>query len=115
MYTLHVSWFVLLCLVGVWSLGAGCREGVEESSKRKSEMATRSIEEVLKDHTDELMALPGVVGVAIGSEDDSTLCITVMIVKKTLQVESKIPNSLEGYPVVVEETGEIRALPERED
>jgi hypothetical protein len=57
------------------------------------------------------MELPGVVGVYIGAREDSTLCIRVMVVKKTPELEKKIPLSLEGHPVEIEETGLIRPMP----
>lgn len=74
-------------------------------------MAARTIEQVLKDHTGELMALTGVVGTAQGLTDDKP-CIKVYVVKKTSALGRKIPKALEGYPVVVQETGEIKSLGE---
>jgi len=76
------------------------------------EMTARPIKEVLKEHTDSLMALPGVVGTAQGLCDGNP-CIMVLVVEKTPELEKKIPERLEGYPVRIEETGEIRALPKR--
>jgi hypothetical protein len=35
------------------------------------------------------------------------------VIQKTPELEQKIPRTLEGYPVVIEETGEIRPLPEK--
>jgi hypothetical protein len=76
-------------------------------------MPIRDINEVMKAHTDELMSLPGVVGVYIGALDDSTLCITVMVKEITSELKQKIPKTLEGHPVVIEETGEIRPMKEK--
>ena len=76
-------------------------------------MATRDINEVMKEHTDELMAIPGVVGVYIAALEDGTPCIKVMVIEKTPELERIIPNVLEGYPVVIVETGEIRPLLEK--
>ena len=73
-------------------------------------MATRDIKEVMEAHTEELMAIPGVVGVYIGALDDGTPCIKVMVIEKTPELEQKIPKALEGHPIVIEETGEIRPL-----
>lgn len=70
----------------------------------------RDINVVMQDHTAELMALPGVVGVYIGAREDSTLCIRVMVVSNTPELERKIPSVLEGHPVEIEETGVIRPL-----
>lgn len=76
-------------------------------------MPAKTIEEVLKEHTKELMSVPGVVGTALGLCDD-TPCIKVYVAKKTSELDQKIPDILEGYPVMIEETGEIRALPENQ-
>lgn len=74
-------------------------------------MAEKAIEQVLKEHTAKLMSLPGVTGTAQGLCDDKP-CIKVYVIKKTPELEQKIPETIEGYPVMIEETGEIRALPE---
>ena len=71
----------------------------------------RDINDVLRDHDDELMAIPGVVGVYVGlMADEKTLCLKVMAARKTPELERKAPKSLEGYPVIVEETGIIRPM-----
>ena len=70
-------------------------------------MPVRPLEEVLRERTDSLMAMPGVVGVAEGLCDGRP-CIKVFVAKKTADVLKAIPVSVEGYPVVVEETGEFR-------
>ncbi len=68
-----------------------------------------TIEETLKRHTDSLMAIPGVVGTA-ASQCDGRPCIMVLVVKKSAGLVEKIPTQLEGYPVVVNETGTIHRL-----
>ena len=83
-------------------------------SQEKNTMTTRTIEEVLKKHTKELMSIPGVVGTAQGL-CNSKPCIIVLIDKKTKELDDKVPAVLEGYKVEVEESGEIRALPENQD
>ena len=75
-------------------------------------MPEKPIEAVLKEHTDNLMALPGVVGTAQGLCDDKP-CIKIYVVALTPELEQKIPKNLEGYPVDIEVTGEFRALPKR--
>lgn len=74
-------------------------------------MSKPDINEVLRAHDKELMAIPGVVGVYVGAlEDGKSPCLKVMVVKKTPELERRIPKSLDGYPVVVEETGVIRPM-----
>ena len=75
------------------------------------EMPKKPIKEVLKAYTHQLMSLPGVVGTAQGLCDGQS-CIKVFVSKKTPELEQKIPKMLEGYPVVIEETGKIKALPD---
>ncbi len=75
-------------------------------------MTAKTIEEVLKDHTEELMSLPGVVGIGQGLCNGKP-CIKVLVIEKTSELEQKIPDNIEGYQVMIEETGEIRALPKK--
>jgi hypothetical protein len=53
----------------------------------------RDINAVLRDHDRELMA--------------------IIVARKTRELERKIPRRLEGYQVVIEETGPIRPLPKQ--
>jgi hypothetical protein len=73
-------------------------------------MPSRDIHAVLH-HDKELLANPGVVGVFEGLlEDGKTPCLNVMVVRKTPELQRTIPSVLEGYAVIVEETGPIRPL-----
>jgi hypothetical protein len=92
--------FAMVCMLIL--VEAGCER------REKQSMDGPTIESVLKLHSDSLMAVMGVVGTAIG-EDAGKPCIKVYVAKRTIVIETKIPKSLEGYPVVLEETGEIRA------
>ncbi len=73
-------------------------------------MATKTIEEVLQEHTKKLMSLPGVVGTGQGLCDDRP-CMLIFVIKKTPELVQEIPRVIEGYPVRIKETGEIRTLP----
>ena len=72
-------------------------------------MPDMTIAEALNEHTDSLMSLPGVVGTAQG-ECAGQPCIRVFVVKKTPDLLMHIPHALGGYQVVVQETGEFKAL-----
>jgi hypothetical protein len=60
------------------------------------------------------MSIPGVVGTAQGLCDGQP-CIKVLVIQKTPEIEEKIPETLEGYPVEIEPTGEIKPLPKNQD
>lgn len=74
-------------------------------------MNRRDINAVLRDHDTDLLALPDVVGVFVGLLPDGvTPCLKVMVVKETEELKKTIPQSLEGYPVLIEESGRLRPL-----
>lgn len=72
-------------------------------------MVEKPIEVVLREYTDSLMAVPGVVGTGQG-ECGGAPCIRVFVVQKTSALVDKIPSMLDGYMVDVVVTGEIEAL-----
>ena len=79
--------------------------------RRPASAPLRDINAVLADHDQELLAIPGVVGVYVGlARDEKTPCLKVMLARKDRSLERRIPRALEGYPVVTEVTGEIRPL-----
>ena len=72
-------------------------------------VTSRSIDEVLAHHTPRLMSIPGVVGTAQG-EEPGRPCVVVYVKTKDAAIRRAIPRTLEGYPVRVEESGEIGPL-----
>jgi hypothetical protein len=92
-------------------LFAACRPNMAQTS---SPSPKRDINAVLAAHDRELLAIPGVVGVYVGALNDGrTPCLKVMLAEKNYETERKIPQTLDGYPVITEVTGEIRALDDR--
>lgn len=95
-----------------------CTNGRFNNKSEENIMTTKTpkktIEEVLKEHTGELMSLPGAVGTAQGLCDGRP-CIKVYVTQNTPELEKRIPDILEGYQVVIEETGGFKALPQDQD
>jgi hypothetical protein len=102
--------FGLAGLVVILSLiSNGCDRDSNIKNPAGENMLLRDINEVLSDHDDALMAIEGVVGVAVGlMEDGKTLCLKVLVARKTPELVRRIPASIEGHPVVVEESGVIQ-------
>lgn len=98
--------------LSVLLLAVALTAGTAAAGRGGEVMEGRTIEEVLKAHTGQLMSLPGVVGTAQGLCSGRP-CIKVYIVKKSAELGRNIPDTIEGYPVMVEESGEFKALPER--
>jgi hypothetical protein len=108
----RVSWIVIGISMALGLTTTACsNKNVSESQGRNS-MVAKSIEEVLTEHTKELMSIPGVAGVAQGICNGKP-CIKVYVVKETPELKRKIPETLEGYKVMIEETGEFRVLPQK--
>jgi hypothetical protein len=60
-------------------------------------------------HGNRLLELPGVTGVGIG-EQSGKPTIVIMVKNLTPDVNASLPQTLEGHPVFVEESGEITAF-----
>lgn len=90
--------------------GAACRPGERRADPREAELPRRDIQTVQEEQIPALMARPGVVGVAIGALDDGTPCIAVYVATAADSVRLALPAQIEGHPVRVEVTGEIRPL-----
>ena len=93
------------CFVGCGKKNVNDRGG-------RIKMAAKTIEEVLEENTGRWMSISGVVGTAIG-EFKGKPCIKILVVKKTPELTGKIPSTIEGFPVIIKQTGEIRALDQR--
>lgn len=70
----------------------------------------RTIEEVKRRRAPELMALTGVLAVGIGRTPEGRDAIIVSVRRGDQETASRVPSQLEGHPVVVQLTGEIRGL-----
>lgn len=73
------------------------------------QMHDKTIEQVQQENTDAWMAIPGVIGTGMGQHKGKP-CILIFTASNTEQVRRRIPSTVEGYPVVIQHTGEIRAL-----
>ena len=68
-----------------------------------------SIQEVKKQNEKRLLDMPGVVSVGIGLDANGNQAIIVGLDAANPENEAKIPVMLEGYPVVVQTVGSLRA------
>lgn len=73
-------------------------------------MACDEIAEVIRECSDELTTIPGVVGLAQGLRDNQPY-IQVFVIDQTPELRCTLPRFFEGYPVKVQETGPIKILP----
>jgi len=71
---------------------------------------TRPIDEVLAEHDQEILTIPGVTMIYVGANPQGKPCLKVGVEVATPEVEERIPREIEGWPVVVEETGKIEPM-----
>jgi hypothetical protein len=83
--------------------------------KDSSDMKRKPIDEVFKENQEKLLSIPGVQGFYQSMLEDESDCIVVMINKFTEEIQKQIPDTLEGYPVVIEEGGEIIPLRKKQN
>ncbi len=58
------------------------------------------------------MALDGVTAVGESLLSDGRPCVRIYIRERNAALERRLPKTLEGYPVIVGVSGEIRAMPD---
>ncbi len=103
---------IILLKIGVMTTAGnltGCSYNGPSGLEKGRTMPERTIEQVQEEHTDDWMAIPGVEGTAIGLFEGKS-CIKIFTSSKPQQLRDKIPSTVEGYPVIIEETGAFRAL-----
>ncbi len=72
-------------------------------------MSDKHIEDVIREQAGELMAIPGVLGIGAG-ESQGSQCIVIFVLDKKAVSLKTLPDSLAGYLVKIEESGEFQAL-----
>jgi hypothetical protein len=105
----------IILFIGIVALGSSADPCVGQGGNDRSGeegMPEKTIEEVLKKYTPELMSKPGVVGTG-QSLCEGQPCIKVFVAKETPELKEEIPDTLEGYPVVIKESGKFRAIPKK--
>ncbi len=105
--TVVVIWFIILDVSF-----AGCDSKGSGDAGKETSMKNKSIEQVLKENTNQWMSIPGVEGVAIG-ESKGKSCIRIFTSVDPKNLQDKIPSRVEGFPVIIEKTGPFRSLDEK--
>lgn len=72
-------------------------------------MIQRPIEKVKEEYADQWIDIYGVEGIAIGLLEGKP-CITVFSSIEADKLRARIPSMVEGYAVIIKETGRFHAL-----
>ena len=100
---------VILCVTTI-AIQTGCEQSAKNKVQIETAQPMKDINEVIKVYADSLMTIPGVVGLYHGLDDDGKSCLKVMVKEKTPEISKRIPERIEGFPVVIDETGEIKPM-----
>jgi hypothetical protein len=87
---------LFLCLL---TMTANCTKATE----------MKTISEVKRAHEAMLIALPDVVSVGIGRDENGEAAIVVGLARDNERTIALVPEKIEGYPVIVKITGAIRS------
>jgi hypothetical protein len=72
-------------------------------------MSKKPIAQVIEEHRSSLLTISGILGIGQGGPPHAPH-ITIYVQSKISHNLALIPSILEGYPVVIKETGDIEAL-----
>ncbi|MCH8956277.1 hypothetical protein IIA28_13315 [candidate division KSB1 bacterium] len=85
-------------------------EETQEVVLSPSNPQVRAVMEIQDRYTKEIMARPGIVGTATGMTEDGRPAIIVFAKTAVLAKTAALPTTLEAVPVIVQVTGEFKAL-----
>jgi hypothetical protein len=74
---------------------------------REASVPRKPIEAVIAQYTSDLLAIEGVEVVYAAEDAEKNPVITIGVAQKNDATVDALPQALEGYPVVIQETGEI--------
>ena len=72
----------------------------------------RPLAAVIRQHAAALMEIDGVTAVGESALPDGQPCVRIYVRERNAALERRLPKTLEGYPVIVGVSGEIRAMPD---
>lgn len=87
---------LFLCLL---TITANCTKATE----------MKTISEVKRAHEAELLALPDVASVGVGRDGKGGEAIVVGLARDNAETKARLPERLDGYPVIWKITGAIRS------
>lgn len=100
----------VVLVLGAVLAACGGESASPPSDPEPMPVAQRPIEAVMNDHVQEWMQTPGVTVVYISQDEHGRPCIKIGVREFDEERDAGFGHEIEGYPIVVEETGEIRPL-----
>jgi hypothetical protein len=101
------GFMLLLALSASSSLAS---QSLDPAQKASTTMADTGIEQVIERNVDSIMTLPDVVAVS-ESLCNKQLCIKILLGAENADTRARLPEQIEGIPVVIEVSGQFFASP----
>ena len=96
---------MMICLAGLLACGSN-----PEDTHGVNAVPEKTIEQVLRENTEQLMAISGVVGTAQGKCSGKP-CIYVFVAESSVARVEQVPSEIDGYQVQIRATGSFQAPP----
>ena len=93
----------------LWGLVMVLLSAIAIAAEEKT-MQPSTIQEVKKKHETRLLALPGVVSVGIGRDNEGNAAIIIGLERARTQAEAQLPNTLDGHKVIVQISGTLKPM-----
>lgn len=94
--------------VGLLAISVGACQVEGEVTSSAGATPTPSIQAVKRAHEEAFLAMPGVVSVGLGLDAGGQPAIVVGLDRPRPETSARLPQTLEGYPVVVTVVGTLR-------
>jgi len=105
-----IAGLLVILALGVAIIGCQAGPAPAATSTPSGETPPAEIVDVMEKHQEELMSMPGVLGVGIGrSEATGEFVILVMVKEMPPALQEVLPKELDGFKVESVVTGEIEA------
>lgn len=102
---------IMVCSIVLWSIGSlFCSESNYNPSPVREKRSIMSIEKVLSQNKEALMALQGVVGTA-QSLCEGQPCIKVYVAERSPSLEKQIGDLLKGHLFQIQTSGKFKIRP----
>ena len=84
----------------------------ENQNNNPNKVINMTILNVQEKYSDSLMSISGVEGIGIGKKGEKD-CIVIFTGNILKENKKKLPKELDGYPVIINKSGKIIALPKK--
>jgi hypothetical protein len=97
--------FAVFVILFILSCGAPQVTKDETTQEKKGD--TVAVHDILAKYRESWMQVNGVIGIGEGLDKNAKPCVIIFVESLTPEVEKRIPLSVEGVPLIIEEVGTV--------